>query len=628
VQLVPNGPDIPPAVIESLEADRLVLFCGAGISMGAGLPLFAGLVDRVFRDVHEPPDDLEQKAIDDRQFDRALHLLEQRLQVPQSMRDSVARALTTSNDHSSAIHGALLRLGMRPGHRLLPRLVTTNFDLLFQSTARRADIAITVHAAPSFPVPKPHKWDSIVYLHGRLSQTGDHRNLVLTSADFGTAYLTEGWAARFLRDLFASYTVLFVGYSADDPVMRYVLDALASERSLDSSLRRTFSFVDITSSSAAGTIRAWRAKGVEPIPYDNSNNHELLRATLEKWAELWWGGMGSRRAVALSYGRQEPATLPPEEKSMFLWAMGHSSGIEAFCSLECEAPFAWLKVFEGFELAFGDEVRARPLLTSPDVQLNRAGRKIAAWAAGHIKSSELLSFVLSRGGGLHHEFQRLLKYRIRDCGLSGGALELWRLLCLPFDRCDDFPDLPIDSDRDSRIQLLRLVEPIIRWDPWGERIRELLTDGRLAEHASDIAGIEIQLRAGPQCERLVGRFALWSPEAKASLALALTGRLAEILELFRAAGSADEHRDPSVGQRPSISPSEQNFGHRQWTCLIDLVRESAMALDAIDPAAARALVCVWTRAKYPVFRRLALDAVAHGTSWTTAERLDLLLGNE
>ena len=37
---------------------------------------------------------------------------------------------------------------------------------------------------------------------------------VLTSI----AYFTDGWATRFLTEVFANYTVLFIGYSVNDPV--------------------------------------------------------------------------------------------------------------------------------------------------------------------------------------------------------------------------------------------------------------------------------------------------------------------------------------------------------------------------------------------------------------------------
>jgi hypothetical protein len=37
--------------------------------------------------------------------------------------------------------------------------------------------------------------------------------MVLTDSDFGSAYLTEGWATRFLQRLFTHNVVMFIGYS-------------------------------------------------------------------------------------------------------------------------------------------------------------------------------------------------------------------------------------------------------------------------------------------------------------------------------------------------------------------------------------------------------------------------------
>jgi hypothetical protein len=56
-----------------------------------------------------------------------------------------------------------------------------------------------------------------------------HQDIVLTDSDFGRAYLTEGWARRFLVDLFRHFTVLFVGYSHSDTVMHYLARALPEQ---------------------------------------------------------------------------------------------------------------------------------------------------------------------------------------------------------------------------------------------------------------------------------------------------------------------------------------------------------------------------------------------------------------
>ncbi|WP_442881268.1 SIR2 family protein [Acinetobacter sp. ESBL14] len=72
-------------------------------------------------------------------------------------------------------------------------------------------------AAPTLPIPKKSKWDGIVYLHGRLPDIKDENalnSLVITSGDFGLAYLTERWASRFVSELFRNHIVCFIGYTS------------------------------------------------------------------------------------------------------------------------------------------------------------------------------------------------------------------------------------------------------------------------------------------------------------------------------------------------------------------------------------------------------------------------------
>ncbi len=43
IEIIPGGPALPLPLVEALEAERLVCFCGAGISMGTVLPGFRRL---------------------------------------------------------------------------------------------------------------------------------------------------------------------------------------------------------------------------------------------------------------------------------------------------------------------------------------------------------------------------------------------------------------------------------------------------------------------------------------------------------------------------------------------------------------------------------------------------------
>ena len=130
-------------------------------------------------------------------------------------------------------HAALLRLARNRKDEL--RLVTTNFDRVFHTAAKRTGQAFQMYTAPMLPIPKNSRWDGLVYLHGMLPEKPDDTDLnrlVVTSGDFGLAYLIERWAARFVSELFRNYVVCFVGYSIDDPILRYMMDALAADRML------------------------------------------------------------------------------------------------------------------------------------------------------------------------------------------------------------------------------------------------------------------------------------------------------------------------------------------------------------------------------------------------------------
>jgi len=212
MQFVANGPDIPDPLLQAHEEGRVVFFCGAGISYPAGLPGFGGLVDNIYRLAGTSRLDIEQAAYNRDQFDATLDLLERRLPGQRlAVRKALVQALKPKwrRKGATGTHEALLELARcRQGSI---RLVTTNFDRIFERVGKRPGRAFQSYSAPMLPIPKNSRWDGLVYLHGLLPDKPDdsalHR-LVLTSGDFGLAYLTERWAARFVSELFRNYLVL------------------------------------------------------------------------------------------------------------------------------------------------------------------------------------------------------------------------------------------------------------------------------------------------------------------------------------------------------------------------------------------------------------------------------------
>ena len=255
-ELVAGGPTIPVHLLNELDSGKAVFFCGAGISAGPGsdLPTFSELVTHVYEANHIEPDAVEREALDldednpgrrRPKLDKAFGLLERpgRLKA-RALRRTVIERLSVPPTGPLEIHKALIDLSR---HEYGVRLITTNFDRRFVEGGLEESF---VDTAPKLPVPKRYDWSSVVHLHGRILPDEDGSNLVLTAADFGRAYLTERWAARFITELFREFTVVFVGYSIDDPVMSYMVDALAAESLKGAQFGKAYAFANHDGSDA------------------------------------------------------------------------------------------------------------------------------------------------------------------------------------------------------------------------------------------------------------------------------------------------------------------------------------------------------------------------------------------
>ena len=73
---VTDGPNIPEHLLQAHEDGRVVFFCGAGISMPAGLPLFQGLVDSIYARLGATKTPVENEAYEKGQYDATVHQLE------------------------------------------------------------------------------------------------------------------------------------------------------------------------------------------------------------------------------------------------------------------------------------------------------------------------------------------------------------------------------------------------------------------------------------------------------------------------------------------------------------------------------------------------------------------------
>ncbi len=452
MQFIANGPDIPDGLLQAHEDGRVVFFCGAGISYPAGLPGFKGLVEEIYRRVGTMQSAIEQDAFARNQFDAALDLLERRIPGQRiAVRTALAKALQPKLRRKGATdtHAALLQLARNREGAL--RLVTTNFDRVFEYVAKRSKQSCNAYAAPMLPIPKNSRWNGLVYLHGLLPAKPDdsalHR-LVLTSGDFGLAYLTERWAARFVSELFRNYAVCFVGYSINDPVLRYMMDALAADRMLGEVTPQAYALGDCEPGQERNKTIEWEAKGVTPILYEaptGSHAHLALHQTLKAWAETYRDGVLGKERIVVEYALARPSVSTRQDDFVgrMLWALSHESGLPAkrFADLNPVPPLEWLEAFSEDRFQYGDLgrfgvpprvpvdpklrfsliCRPAPYSHAPWMRLvgNSSGRgwddvmfHIARWLTRHLNDPQLIHWLSERGGQLHDRLPGLLEYEL------------------------------------------------------------------------------------------------------------------------------------------------------------------------------------------------------------------------
>ncbi|WP_406635965.1 SIR2 family protein [Pseudarthrobacter quantipunctorum] len=319
--------DLPEAVLDAQVEERLVLFVGAGASVDApsGLPLFDKLARQLAAMARVP---FEDKVA----LDFFLGSMPKSFDTHRHTRNIIASEGSAPN----STHTALVRVASSVG-RL--RIVTTNFDNHLSSAAVAGGIHVPdMWIGPALPLGED--FTGIVHLHGSVLR--EPQDLVLTDGDFGRAYLTNAWATRFLLPMFQTFTVLFIGYSHDDPIMRYLALGLPSGTP-------RFAF---TSDDDVDDPK-WSRLGVQTIGYAvDGHNHSALVAALEAWDLRARMGQTEHRAQIIEVVNGG-ATLTPVDYDYLVGQLktvyGASEFVQAVSSVNQALQVEWLHWAEGME---------------------------------------------------------------------------------------------------------------------------------------------------------------------------------------------------------------------------------------------------------------------------------------
>lgn len=682
MQFVTRGPDVPDSLLRAHEEGRVVFFCGAGISTLAGLPLFTKLVDEVYQKANTDPTPIENAS--DPDLTLKLHLLEARLVGTRTtLRTLVSKILTPTDLSKKGVlntHLSLLQLGRTRDGTL--RLVTTNYDRLFHYAMEKNKRQDNVYSAPALPNPKASRWDGLVFLHGLLPQNENDQvslnQLVLTSGDFGLAYLVERWAARFVTELFRSYEVCFIGYSVNDPILRYVMDAFSADRRLGESTQKVWAFAPYKKNKYSSEKKKWESKGINAILYRSTKKHTYLHKTIQRWAESYQSGITAKEYVIRRFSSFYPSKSTQEDNFVgkMIWALSDSSGKTAqlFSQIEPLPKLEWLfdafsvkrycqpdlplfeiKQDENIEdnLRFSLILHPTPVKLAPwmhivssratEARWDNVMQYLGLWLVRHIHDPRLLSWVIKNGGQPCHlwldQIQDRLNYltQLRNSNSKtvtdfpdNELFALWRLLIDGRIKCHNGSNTKfytwVNSFKqtgltiDLKLSLKNLLMPKI----------ELSESYFLKDKDDPSKKSDINLVLGDGCSeyfiKSLGKEAKWQ-NALSQLLYIFQDLLRDALDLLSIFNKANAISDSSIWVLPSIEPHQQNKRHSDLGCLIELVRDAWLQLLKVNQNLAKQIASSWIDFPYLTFKRLALFAASKDDVILPNEWCDWLLNN-
>lgn len=352
MRFVESGVDIPDELLWAQDEGRVVFFCGAGVSRArANLPDFSELTRRVLAELDVPFNDPARRlfeaseAIENENGIRGIASADKVFgQLSRSFDNNligkaVTKCLLTAPNVDLSAHKIILRLAKsRTGET---RLITTNFDKLFEQSGR----GLRTRTRSALPhIEYGEKQWGVVHLHGVVEK--DHSSpgpdgLVLSSAEFGDAYLAMGWARDFVKQVLDHYVAVFVGYSADDPPIRYLLEGLQQS---GGPANRAYAFQSVPDDHA---VAAWDEKGVQVVRFETNTGfgYEKLWESLEAWGERT-KNPSAWRERALRFSRKSPRNLKPHQRGIVAHIVRSPEGAQAFAAFHPPMSSEWLCVFD------------------------------------------------------------------------------------------------------------------------------------------------------------------------------------------------------------------------------------------------------------------------------------------
>lgn len=309
-------PAIPTELVERIADGKAALFVGAGLSQGAGLPGWPQLLGEMLSHL-EKRGGIQPDRPDLLTAIRQGDLLDIAETLRERLRDDEFRRFLRER-----IQGTQPKPTQT--HRLLHRIpfgvqVTTNYDALLEGAYALEHEGATLHTFTHQDVPElgaaTRSGEYLLKLHGDINRID---TVVLGTTDYRRIMQANPACRTHLTTLFATRTVLFLGYGLADPDLMLVLDTLREH--FRGHTGTHYALMAEDRAPAFKRNRLEKDHGIRVLSYPPTDGHPEVQQFLESLASQVHQ---ARRAAVRATPRITPVERLAHEVTEWLSAIGY-----------------------------------------------------------------------------------------------------------------------------------------------------------------------------------------------------------------------------------------------------------------------------------------------------------------
>jgi hypothetical protein len=215
---MPNTIEIPPGLRKAIESNDLIIFAGAGVSLSLGVPNWKDLVIRIIEGL-EANSLLPFKEL---LINNVLNPLDVLNFLEKDYKNSIFELLDDSVGSlrdEPKVHKKLIKLSSK--------VITTNYDIGFDEAWKQEFNGYAnniVEKDQNYNLSKLYSKENFIFkIHGSISDPG---SCVLFENQYRELYKDENAFLLELKFLFLRNTILFVGFSLEDPYVNKIINKI------------------------------------------------------------------------------------------------------------------------------------------------------------------------------------------------------------------------------------------------------------------------------------------------------------------------------------------------------------------------------------------------------------------